>query len=298
MRITKDINEANLITHAGKFHADDIFATALLSKIVPDMIIYRAPNFDPEYSGNAIIYDIGEGKFDHHQKDAKYRTDGVTKYASIGLLFEEYGRSILKDTVDIEEVFHKVDENLIKPIDAIDNGIFPVYQEEYKFKTLSDVINMYNPSYDEEEKSDEYFLDAVLFAITILDKEIKRANGTVKAREEVVNAIKACDSSILILERFLPYKEAILESTNPKAEQLKFIIFPSNRGGYTIQTLPIGKNSNIMRKYFPYNWCGLRGEALSKETNIEGATFCHTDGFIAACETLEGAIKMANSALD
>ena len=35
IKITKNIKEANCITHAGTFHADEIFATLILSKIIP-----------------------------------------------------------------------------------------------------------------------------------------------------------------------------------------------------------------------------------------------------------------------
>ena len=34
IKITKNIDEANLMTHSGTFHADEIFGTIILSKIV------------------------------------------------------------------------------------------------------------------------------------------------------------------------------------------------------------------------------------------------------------------------
>ena len=36
----KDIKEANCITHAGTFHADEIFATLILSKIMTEITIF------------------------------------------------------------------------------------------------------------------------------------------------------------------------------------------------------------------------------------------------------------------
>ena len=35
---------------------------------------------------DALIYDIGRGKYDHHQEDAELRENGI-KYSSFGLLY-------------------------------------------------------------------------------------------------------------------------------------------------------------------------------------------------------------------
>ena len=39
VRVTENIQEANCITHSGTFHADEIFATLILS-IIKDNIVY------------------------------------------------------------------------------------------------------------------------------------------------------------------------------------------------------------------------------------------------------------------
>ena len=40
IRLTKSIEDANCITHAGTFHADEIFSTIILSKIIPEQLFY------------------------------------------------------------------------------------------------------------------------------------------------------------------------------------------------------------------------------------------------------------------
>ena len=55
---------ANGFTHAGKFHADDVFATALLQILRPDIKITRGFVVPDDFDG--IVYDIGFGMFDHH----------------------------------------------------------------------------------------------------------------------------------------------------------------------------------------------------------------------------------------
>ena len=48
---------ANGFTHAGKFHADDVFATALLQILRPDIKITRGFVVPDDFDG--LVYDIG-----------------------------------------------------------------------------------------------------------------------------------------------------------------------------------------------------------------------------------------------
>ena len=50
---------ANGFTHAGKFHADDVFATALLQILRPDIKVTRGFVVPDDFDG--IVYDIGFG---------------------------------------------------------------------------------------------------------------------------------------------------------------------------------------------------------------------------------------------
>ena len=63
---------ANGFTHAGKFHADDVFATALLQILRPDIKITRGFTVPDDFDG--IVYDIGFGMFDHHQEPDRKST--------------------------------------------------------------------------------------------------------------------------------------------------------------------------------------------------------------------------------
>ena len=72
---------ANGFTHAGKFHADDVFATALLQILRPDIKITRGFTVPDDFDG--IVYDIGFGMFDHHQEPREYRANGTLLYLTI-----------------------------------------------------------------------------------------------------------------------------------------------------------------------------------------------------------------------
>ena len=81
-----------VLTHAGKFHADDVFSAALLRILKPGVEIRRVYQVPEGFDG--LAFDIGWGEFDHHQAGAPVRPNGVP-YAAFGLLWREYGPCLL-----------------------------------------------------------------------------------------------------------------------------------------------------------------------------------------------------------
>ena len=84
--------DAKAFTHGGKFHADDVFSAALLLYLNPEIQISRGNQVPEDFDG--IVFDIGRGAYDHHQKDSRIRENGVP-YAAFGLLWEALGAEIL-----------------------------------------------------------------------------------------------------------------------------------------------------------------------------------------------------------
>lgn len=112
MKLVTDIKEAKYITHSGTMHTDEVFATAFLDLYKKDITLIRLPQIDiDKIEKDVLVYDIGRGKYDHHQDDAKTRENGI-KYSSFGLLFQEFGKEYLKQLKieDIEEVFNTIDK--------------------------------------------------------------------------------------------------------------------------------------------------------------------------------------------
>lgn len=144
--------DACAFTHGGKFHADDVFSSALLLYINPEISITRGNSVPDDFTG--IVFDIGRGEFDHHQKDSRIRENGVP-YAAFGLLWEAVGADILG-----EELAVKFDESFVQPLDNNDNT-----GEKNELATL---IGNFNPSWDYEGGSDEAFFQAVSVAGMIL----------------------------------------------------------------------------------------------------------------------------------
>ena len=60
----------NAITHAGVFHADDVFACAFLFLINSDLVVERLFKVPENISENTVVFDIGGGRYDHHTKES------------------------------------------------------------------------------------------------------------------------------------------------------------------------------------------------------------------------------------
>ena len=274
-------------THSGKFHADDVFSAALLLYLNPEIMITRGNRVPEDFDG--IVFDIGRGQYDHHQKDSRIRENGIP-YAAFGLLWEELGADILG-----EELAQKFDESFVQPLDNNDNT-----GEKNELATL---IGNFNPTWDAEGSNDEAFFQAVSVAGMILENKFERFRGNERADKRVEEIYAhheqavhdrekhRDDARILIFPEFVPCQKFLSET------EIAFVIFPSNRGGYCIQ--PQKKEYSMNYKCsFPSEWLGLENEELQKETGLSSASFCHKGGFLMTTATLEDARKACQISLD
>ena len=258
IRLTKSIEDANCITHAGTFHADEIFATIILSEIMDNIVLIRLPEVNEKDYPNKMIYDIGGGKFDHHQLGGNGQRENGVKYASCGLVWKYFGVEVLKKrgVTDVDYVFNMVDRDIIQFIDSNDNGQSPVIDTDYGFMHLSKIIAQFNPCWDEKIDADENFYEALKLAYTVWNNTLKNIIHKVEAKKFVDKAIDDSSNGVMKLDRFMPWKEFIIDSKNPKAETINFVVFPSNRGGYSVYAVPKEKDSFESRKLFPVEWGG------------------------------------------
>ena len=279
MNLLEEIKKTNAcaFTHGGKFHADDVFSSALLLYINPEIHITRGNKVPDDFAG--IVFDIGRGRFDHHQKDSRIRENGVP-YAAFGLLWEVLGKEILG-----EELAVRFDESFVQPLDNNDNT-----GEKNELATL---IGNFNPSWDAKDNGDTEFFQAVSVAGMILENKFERYRGNERADKRIDEILKNHDpkSRILVLPEFIPCQKALSET------DIAFVIFPSNRGGYCIQ--PQKKEYSMNYKCsFPDSWLGLEGDELIKETGLDTAVFCHKGGFIMTVGQLDEAVMACRKAID
>lgn len=297
IKITKNISEANLITHSSTFHPDDVFSTMFLAKIVDNPVVCRTVDTTGA-KDDAIIYDVGFGKFDHHGPDARVRKNNL-KYCSFGLIWDFYGRDYLKtlNPIDVEKLWKAIDERLIMQIDAIDNGVFPKIDAKYYLTDLDKIIDLFNKAWNEEVDNDDCFLIAVSIAEKIFDRLVIKENAHLLASQKVEEEINNVTNNILILKEYMPYEDTLWESKNPKAKDIKVVIFPSNRGGWSVKPRTVSKDSKDLAYIFSPELLGLHDEELAKKSHIKTARFVHSSGFLACSKTLEDAILLAENAL-
>lgn len=259
-------------THSGVFHADDVFASALLQFIFTGIDIRRGRQAPENFDG--IVFDIGGGKFDHHQEKKEYRENGVP-YAAFGLLWREYGTEIL-----CEEDARQFDLEFVQPIDKSDNT--------GEQNILCSVIADMNPAWDEKAYSqEEAFEEAVRLAKAILERKFISIRAQRAAFSQVEELVKITKGNVLEMERAMPWKRAVCGSG------IEFVIFPSSRRGYMVQAVPVEEHSQALKHPFPKQWRGKAPSQLQELTGIATFHFCHGSGFICAAGTLEDARKIA-----
>ena len=274
-------------THSGKFHADDVFSAALLLYLNPEIMITRGNRVPEDFDG--IVFDIGRGQYDHHQKDSRIRENGIP-YAAFGLLWEELGADILG-----EDLAQRFDEAFVQPLDNNDNT-----GEKNELATL---IGNFNPTWDALGSNDEAFFQAVSVAGMILENKFERFRGNERAdkrieelyahHEQAVHDREKHrdDARILILPEFVPCQKFLSET------EIAFVIFPSNRGGYCIQ--PQKKEYSMNYKCsFPVEWLGLENEELAVATGLKSAGFCHKGGFLMTTGELADAVQVCRISME
>ena len=232
-------NEATGFTHAGVFHADDVFSTAFLKRYFSlvrgrSFQVMRVPNWPPKdtlYNEGTIVYDIGMGKYDHHG-ETDFRDNGVP-YAAFGKLWREFGYNyvskLFRDmpAIDITWVSQKFDSVFIQGLDAVDNGTMPRADYPAQAMSISTLIANMNPSWEDDSAIGEEmcFCTAVSLAEEIMGITLERMAATAKARHIVVEALSATfnKGSIAVFERFCPWQEEILNGNHSSAEILLYI---------------------------------------------------------------------------
>lgn len=298
IKTTKTMEQATVVTHGGVFHADEVLATVILSKVLEDITVLRTFKVPEGLSDDVIVYDIGFGRFDHHQKGGNGARENGVPYASVGLIWKEYGHQIVENTANPELVWELIDRDLIQGVDATDNGAMPKPESELSNMSFSNIISGFNPTWDSNEDSDEAFIKAVEFAETVFENTLKNATAKAKAQKIVEEAIEKSQEHIMVLEQFVPWQEFVFSSENAKASEVQFVVFPSNRGGYNWQCVPDMLGGFGQKKPVPSEWKGLSGEKLQKVTGITTATFCHPAGFLGSAETFKDAYALAKLAVE
>ena len=303
LRLVRNFTEATAITHSGVFHADEVFATVLLCNMHPVKLFRTASVTSEDSSFHQTVYDIGGGKYDHHQKTFNDCRASGTKYSSFGLMWKECGIWYMSHEVNTcknpelaAEIF---DREFVEGIDAIDNGQIIKHVDEVSITSVSNIISMMNPLWNKsEEDENDCFEKAVKVANVIFNRAIESAVSKAEAKDIVEAAIERSNDHIMILDFFVPWQSYLLNSENPKAADILYVLFTSKRSGFNVQAVPDAPGSFGMRKMLPKAWAGLNKEELVKVTGVESAIFCHNARFICGAKKYNDALELAKLAVN
>ena len=292
-----------LVTHDGSFHADDIFAAAALSI----MLSNKGETFeiirtrDQEIINNAdYVFDLGRiykenlNRFDHHQTGGAGEREGIP-YSSFGLVWKKFGGEITgnKKITDI------IERKLVMPVDVNDNGV-DLYKNNFPNifpYTLQDVFAIFSPTAFEDLDKNKQFMEALAWAKEILQREIKKAKDQIEIAKIIRNFFKKTkDKKLIIIDKPKVSRFEIWDALQDFPEPL-FVVY-GDKEDWSIVAMRKEKNSFGSRKNFPISWGGLSYKDLQKITGVSNAVFCHRALFMAVAKSKEGAVKLAQLAIE
>ncbi|BCN93694.1 metal-dependent hydrolase [Thiomicrorhabdus immobilis] len=277
-----------LVTHSGRFHADEVFAISMV-QMVEEHEIVRSRD-DEVIKQAKIVLDVGAEydpntlRFDHHQNSFTEAREDGTPFATAGLIWRHYAKRIfeskgLKSDYEIAFATKWVDDKLIKDIDAVDNGLF---QEDPR-PSVSLLIAMMNESSDEPEKQEIAFNKALEFTSGILENFIIAAIKEAEVVVELEEYAKTVENGILLLDKNLPFKDFI--RSHPEITR---VVYPRSEEQY-------GVFCNSQQNHLPERFRGLRDNELNEVSGLTDTIFCHKSGFMAVTLSLESALFLAKS---
>lgn len=306
-----------VVTHNGLFHADEGFGVAFLSLLLGSEVrVVRTRN--PQVIEEACValdvggeYDNAKLRYDHHQRDfTEVHEDTSVKLAACGLIWCHFGTCLitkLHPELDIEQIqslWQTVDETICRPVDMQDNGqnTFKVEGAEAQALTISMMVSSFNQQDIYSPAQDEAFLRVVEILKEYVLNFLRAGANKLQLLKEAEEAVKAqLGSKVLVLDKFLPYREAVLKA-NAEGQDFCLVTYPA-KNQWNVQTIPFDDseaNYYSQRVSFPKRVWGLTGPEAAKE-QLGGCplVFCHKTGFLAAikADSADAARKAAEAVI-
>lgn len=307
-----------IVTHSGSFHADDVFGVAVLAALHPEHEVLRsrdpktiaAGDFAVDVGG---IWDPASGRFDHHQREFDGARPGGEGYASAGLVWREFGPAYVRQVAlamgealaeaTVARVAQDLDASLVRYLDLVDTGADMVAPGAFG---LSSQVASLNSTWFEEQglaatdKAQlqlERFHEALGIVQRLLQRLVLRRIGQELAAAKVRAAQRLLDGRVLHLaEGGMPWTAVVVG----EMPEVLLVVYPeSDADGqrYVLRTVPKEAGSFANRMDLPAAWAGLRDAQLAAVSGVADARFCHTNLFIAVAGSLEGALQLAELAL-
>lgn len=304
-----------LVTHSGAFHADDLFAAAVLRTLAPNAPIIRTRDgatIQSHAANGGVVFDVGmvydhaQHRYDHHQPGRAVRPepiDGVlVPYSAFGLVWQHYGtaylRAVLPDTtLPLPALAAQIDRRFVQRIDMGDNNTIPPSEEGLNHPlSITRMLETFTPDFDAPLGAEDAAFDTAL--------EVARAVLLAKVRTIAAEQRAQTVARAAVRERIhpqwaelptgMPYLSAIKAE---KADDLLYVVMPGKTGDWQISAVRKSTGPLGCRRPFPAAWAGLRDAELAATTGVDDARFCHLGRFLAIAGSRAGALALLEQAL-
>lgn len=327
--------QTTIITHDGRFHADEVLACVLLKKMYPGSNIIRTRDLDiiNHYISKKLViaivdvfgqYNSDKCYFDHHQRGFETYINGV-KCSSAGLIFKHYSSQILEaygiQTENKDKVIKDIYAQYFRSVDAIDNGV-----------TINCTVNVQN-----ERNSVEHDLgvkvtgkssDPALIYMRTISSMVAECDNFEEAfafvNKDFSNFMRSMQKwslkydkvkellgnignndvvdnkykkSILLTEQMDNIGKIVCEIEGELGLDVRYIV-DKQADRYKVFAVPINTRGFETKTPLNEKWRGLRDGELSKTSGIDGCVFVHATGFLGINYTLEGALELCYRSLE
>ncbi len=290
--------KVHVITHNGTFHADDIFAVAILDLVHGGNIRVTRTRDEKIIAKGDIVVDVGMKydavyhQYDHHQTEgAGDRGDGIP-YSGCGLIWKHFGRKIVPDFI----AWSLVDTELIRQIDASDNAmqLFTSTKVADDYWDFDRILKTFNPKDRNSKQANIEFAKAVQFVKKFLRSYFVKVADQIAFWSTVEQAYAAAkDKRIVVLSEGGSWATPIIAKKEPL-----FVLFPTqDKKGWVIRGVPLDKASFDVRKPLPESWRGIKDSDFISVSGVATAKFCHRTGYMAVVGNFEDAMQLVNKAL-
>lgn len=288
-------------THGGKFHVDEVTATAVLDKVYGDQGIELdiVRTRDPlKLAAADIVYDVGwlydheRRRYDHHQPDALKRENGLTRSA-LGLIWLHYGTAYCEGN---ERAAARIDDIFVRGIDARDNAELRMPEDpETPDYGISQVIEQLNPILSRGETYDGQFRKAVGRVAEILSRLHDKVLVELDTEDAVIAArLVSDDPRYAVMDHQVTPPDSLA-----KIEGLEYIVFPEyTNDTWQVYTIRTPENPFVSKQPFPEAWAGREGRELAELTGVRDAIFCHKKRFLTVAKSKAGALALLTQAIE
>jgi uncharacterized UPF0160 family protein len=255
-----------IVTHDGVFHADEVFAIALLSIVLEtDFEIIRTRDVDTieaaKKDPNIFVIDVGMDlnpdmlNFDHHQSQSLPASNILVMYYL----------QVCQNIPDLDKLAFMIG---ISNFDTNYENIHSKWEtfSKHHLVNLNHIIGSYNRDISDSDNQDHFFDVAVSFAIEYLHNIFWKI-GQDKEAEEIYNSKQVINDCVAIFDKFC--------SIWKEKDEFMWSIHPNPQGWALIS-----KDS----ENYPL-----------PEIEHKDLIFAHKGKFIAIFKTKEAAIEIAST---